>query len=70
LSEMPGVVEHGLFIGIAKMAIVGRENTVVEIRAETAKPRRVPPQRARRKSVVQKKSSKNTRNSKTRSRKR
>jgi ribose 5-phosphate isomerase A len=36
LSEMPGVVEHGLFIGIAKMAIVGKANSVVKIGAKPA----------------------------------
>ena len=32
LNDMPGVVEHGLFIGIAKVAVVGKGNTVGEIR--------------------------------------
>ena len=32
LSETPGVVEHGLFIGFAKVAIVGRGDSVHEIR--------------------------------------
>jgi ribose 5-phosphate isomerase A len=32
LSDMPGIVEHGLFIGQATMAIVGRANGVEEIR--------------------------------------
>ncbi len=31
LSETPGVVEHGLFIGFAKLALVGKRNVVVEI---------------------------------------
>src|SRR5882757_3881019 len=31
LSDMPGVVEHGLFIGIAKQALVGKGSAVVEI---------------------------------------
>jgi len=31
LSEMPGVVEHGLFIGLAKLALVGRGDVVEEI---------------------------------------
>lgn len=31
LSEMPGVVEHGLFIGVAKLALVGRGDKVEEI---------------------------------------
>ena len=31
LSEMPGVVEHGLFIGLASLALVGRGDSVEEI---------------------------------------
>jgi ribose 5-phosphate isomerase A len=31
LSDMPGIVEHGLFIGIAKLAIVGRNGGIEEI---------------------------------------
>jgi ribose 5-phosphate isomerase A len=30
LSEMPGVVEHGLFVGIASVVLMAKENTVVE----------------------------------------
>lgn len=42
LSDMPGVVEHGLFIGIAKMAIVGKGSSAIEILAKSARraPRR------------------------------
>lgn len=32
LSEMPGVVEHGLFIGLAKVALFARGNEIVELR--------------------------------------
>lgn len=32
LSEMPGVVEHGLFIGVAKLALIGRDGGVHELR--------------------------------------
>jgi len=32
LNDMPGVVEHGLFIGIAKVAVVGQGSYVAEIR--------------------------------------
>src|SRR6266852_692283 len=32
LSDMPGVVEHGLFIGLAKLALVGRGTSVDELR--------------------------------------
>lgn len=32
LSDTPGVVEHGLFIGLAKIALVGRRDAVSEIR--------------------------------------
>jgi ribose 5-phosphate isomerase A len=33
LSDTPGIVEHGLFIGIAKLALVGRGDRVEELRA-------------------------------------
>jgi ribose 5-phosphate isomerase A len=32
LSDTPGIVEHGLFIGIAKLAVIGREGSVEELR--------------------------------------
>ncbi len=32
LSDTPGVVEHGLFIGLANVALVGRGNRIEEIR--------------------------------------
>ena len=35
LSNTPGVVEHGLFIGFAKLAILGKGSSVVELRAKT-----------------------------------
>jgi ribose 5-phosphate isomerase A len=31
LNDLPGVVEHGLFIGLAKVVLVGREGRVEEI---------------------------------------
>ncbi len=31
LSDLPGVVEHGLFIGLAKMALVGKDDSVKEL---------------------------------------
>src|SRR5882762_4147051 len=39
LSGTPGVVEHGLFIGLAKLAIVGRSSSVEEIRPRPARER-------------------------------
>jgi|SRR5579862_3529678 len=33
LSDMPGVVEHGLFIGFASVVLVARGNEIVELRA-------------------------------------
>jgi hypothetical protein len=56
---MPGVVEHGLFIGIAKMAIVGKESGVVEIRASSvhrgkARKKRTPVKRTVRKKALRK----------------
>lgn len=52
LSDIPGVVEHGLFIGMATVAIVGRGNTVDEIRLKpvrrkTARVKRVRPTQRR-----------------------
>ena len=35
LSDMPGVVEHGLFIGMANIVLVAGEKGVVELRAVT-----------------------------------
>ena len=32
LSDMPGVVEHGLFIGMASVALLARGNEIVELR--------------------------------------
>ena len=32
LSDMPGVMEHGLFIGMASIALVGKGEEVVEVR--------------------------------------
>ena len=31
LSNIPGVVEHGLFIGMAEIALIGKDGTVVKI---------------------------------------
>jgi ribose 5-phosphate isomerase A len=39
LNEMPGVVEHGLFIGIAKVALVGKGTSVAEIRSQSTGPK-------------------------------
>lgn len=55
LSNMPGVVEHGLFIGIAKMAIVGKASGVVEISARSARPRSVRKTQSRVKHATRKK---------------
>jgi len=32
IRKIPGVVEHGLFIGMAEMALVGRNGNVIELR--------------------------------------
>ena len=32
LSEMPGVVEHGLFIGMASVVLFARGSEIVELR--------------------------------------
>jgi ribose 5-phosphate isomerase A len=46
LSGTPGVVEHGLFIGLAKVAVVARGTAVEEIRAKRAGPKRAQPKPA------------------------
>jgi ribose 5-phosphate isomerase A len=33
LGNIPGIVEHGLFIGLASVALVGKENSLEEIKA-------------------------------------
>jgi ribose 5-phosphate isomerase A len=32
LCNMPGVVEHGLFIGMAEMAMIGKDGSVIQIK--------------------------------------
>jgi ribose 5-phosphate isomerase len=32
LKEIPGVVEHGLFVNMADLVLVGREGKVVELK--------------------------------------
>jgi len=32
LSDMPGVVEHGLFVGMARVALFARGTEIVELR--------------------------------------
>lgn len=61
LSNMPGVVEHGLFIGIAKVAIVGKGNSVVEIRARSVRPKVRRARRPQPKRVEKKQSSRKRR---------
>jgi len=58
LSGTPGVVEHGLFIGLAKLAIVGRGNSVEEIRPKRAR-KRVQTKRLRTKRPSRKRQTKN-----------
>jgi len=55
LSNMPGVVEHGLFIGIAKLAMIGKKSSVIEISPTRARPKASRPKRTAVKRVVQKK---------------
>lgn len=42
LDETPGVVEHGLFIGVARLAVVGQGTNAVEIRPKTKRSRSAP----------------------------
>jgi ribose 5-phosphate isomerase A len=48
LSDIPGIVEHGLFVGLASFAIVGRGKTAKEIRRKPA-PRKAAESKLRRK---------------------
>ncbi len=54
LSETPGVVEHGLFIGIAKSALIGKGTSVEELHERTrrlrARPTKRLPKRAQKRS--------------------
>lgn len=52
LNDTPGVVEHGLFIGLAKLALVGHGHSVVEIRPKSAQPKSRPAKHARRKRIA------------------
>jgi ribose 5-phosphate isomerase A len=57
LDETPGVVEHGLFIGLAKIALVGSGSVVKKIPKErSSRKRRVRPKAARRRSTSRKRS--------------
>jgi ribose 5-phosphate isomerase A len=49
LSDTPGVVEHGLFIGLATIAIVGKGTAVEEIGTKRFRQKRVRTKRQRRK---------------------
>jgi ribose 5-phosphate isomerase A len=40
LSDTAGVVEHGLFIGLAELALIGKGDSIVEIRPKAARPKR------------------------------
>jgi len=40
LSDTAGVVEHGLFIGLAKLVLVGQGSSVIEIRPKAARAER------------------------------
>jgi ribose 5-phosphate isomerase A len=47
LDGTAGVVEHGLFIGLAKLAIVGRGNSVDKMQAKSTRRQRVPTKHVR-----------------------
>ena len=57
LNDMPGIVEHGLFIGIAKLALVGMGSSVVEIRPKRSRSKAGRAKRQRRKGVEHKRKS-------------
>jgi ribose 5-phosphate isomerase A len=54
LNGTPGVVEHGLFIGLAMLAIVGKGSAVVEIRPKATRPKSARSKPAPRKRPVSK----------------
>ena len=43
LSGTPGVVEHGLFIGLASIALVGKGDSAKELRPKRVQPKRPRP---------------------------
>jgi len=47
LSSTPGVVEHGLFIGLAKLALVGKGDSVEELHEKRARSKRGQPSLSR-----------------------
>jgi ribose 5-phosphate isomerase A len=57
LSDMPGVVEHGLFIELAKLALVGKGSLVIEIRPKRARSKTTRTKRPRLNRADQKKKS-------------
>ena len=46
LGDTAGVVEHGLFIGLARLALIGQGNSVIEIRPKAARPKGSVPERS------------------------
>jgi ribose 5-phosphate isomerase A len=56
LRDIPGVVEHGLFIGLAKLALIGQASAVKEIRKERSGQRRAQSKQVRAKRPRQKRS--------------
>ena len=50
LNGTVGVVEHGLFIGVAKLALVGKGTSVEELREKRPRPKRRQPKRTRKSS--------------------
>ena len=63
LNDMPGVVEHGLFIGIAKLALVGKGSYVKEISPKSTRSKPTRTKRPRLKRVEQKQKSRKRRRS-------
>jgi len=57
LSGTPGLVEHGLFIGLAKLVIIGRGDSVDEMRPKLAR-KRAQPKRVRTKRPSRKRQTK------------
>ncbi len=56
LNGTPGVVEHGLFIGLARLALVGKGDSVNELQPQRIQPRRSRPEPRRPKRPARKRS--------------
>lgn len=61
LDEMPGVVEHGLFLGMATVALVGQGTSVREVHKKSSSQKQRVPKKQPHKKTILKKTSRATR---------